>query len=268
MLYHWVGLLTDYGLRDGFVATCHGVLARLAPSVRVIDIPHDVPPQDVRHGAAVLAQTVPYLPPAVIVGVVDPGVGTARRGIAIETQDSVLVGPDNGLLSWAADALGGARRVVSLDDTRFHLPGRARTFDGRDVFAPVAAHLAEGVDIGELGAQVSDACRLPAPTVDVADGRLTTEVLIVDHFGNVQLAARGTDLAAARLAGTGTVQVTGGATSQVSEAVLGATFADAPPGRTVCYVDSAGHVAVAVNHGRAVDTLAVRPGDRVVIAGP
>jgi S-adenosylmethionine hydrolase len=239
--YHWVGLLTDYGLGDGFVAACHGVLARLAPSVRVIDITHDVPAQDVRHGAAVLAQTVPYLPPAVIVGVVDPGVGSARRGIAIETGDSVLVGPDNGLLSWAADALGGARRVVSLDSARFHLPGRARTFDGRDVFAPVAAHVAEGVDLDELGAQVSDASWLPAPAVGVSDGRLTAEVLTVDHFGNVQL---------------------------VADVIVGTTFADVAPGQPICYVDAAGHVALAVNRGRAVDVLAVRPGDRVVIARP
>jgi hypothetical protein len=267
--YHWAGLLTDYGLRDGFVAACHGVLARLAPSLRVIDITHDVPRQNVRHGAAVLAQTVPYLPPAVIVGVVDPGVGTARRGIAIETGDWVLVGPDNGLLSWAADALGGARRVVSLDAARFHLPGRTRTFDGRDVFAPVAAHVAQGVELDELGAQVSDARWLPAPAVGVGDGRLTAEVLTVDHFGNVQLAARGSDLAAARLGGPlVTVDVTGEAAGQVADVILGTTFADVAPGQPVCYVDSAGHVALAVNLGRAVDVLAVRPGDQVVIARP
>jgi hypothetical protein len=213
----------------------------------------------------VLAQTVPYLPPAVIVGVVDPGVGTSRRGIAIETGDSVLIGPDNGLLSWAADALGGARRVVSLDSARFHLPGRARTFDGRDVFAPVAAHVAQGVELDELGAQVSDASWLPAPAVGVSDGRLTTEVLTVDHFGNVQLAARESDLAAARLGGS---LVTVGATGQVADVILGTTFADVAPGEPICYVDSAGHIALAVNRGRAVDVLAVRPGDQIVIARP
>ncbi|HEX6338235.1 MAG TPA: SAM-dependent chlorinase/fluorinase [Jiangellaceae bacterium] len=269
MRYHWVGLLTDYGLRDGFVAACHGVVARLAPSVRVIDITHDVPPQDVRHGAAVLAQTVPYLPPAVIVGVVDPGVGTERRGIAIETADSVLVGPDNGLLSWAADALGGARRIVSLDVTRFHLPERARTFDGRDVFAPVAANVAAGVELDELGARVSDASWLPTPVVGLSDGRLTTEVLTVDHFGNVQLAARGTDLAAARLGGPVVAVRTAGETArQVADVTLGSTFAAVAPGQPVCYVDSAGHVALAVNRGRAADLLVVRPGDKVVIARP
>ena len=266
MRYHWAALLTDYGLRDGFVAACHGVLARLAPNVRVIDITHDVPPQDIRHGAAVLAQTVPYLPPAVIVGVVDPGVGTPRRGIAIETAESVLIGPDNGLLGWAADALGGARRVVSLDTARFHLPGRTRTFDGRDVFAPVAAHVAEGVRLDELGAQVSDANWLPAPAIEIGHGRLTTEVLTVDHFGNVQLAARGADLAAAGLGGPlVSVHASGDAAGQVPDVILGTTFADAAPGQPLCYVDAAGHVALAVNHGRAVDVFAAGPGDQVVI---
>src|SRR5690606_28015773 len=102
--YDWIGLLTDYGRRDGFVAACHGVIARIAPAVRVIDITHEVPPQDVRHGAAVLAQTLPYLPPSVVVAVVDPGVGTRRRGVAIAAGGFVLIGPDNGLLPWAADA--------------------------------------------------------------------------------------------------------------------------------------------------------------------
>src|SRR5690606_4210745 len=160
---------------------------------------HDVPPHDIRHGAAILAQTVPYLPPAVIVGVVDPGVGTARRGVAVEAGESVLVGPDNGLLGWTADTLGGVRTAVELADTRYFLPQRAGTFDGRDVFAPVAAHLANGVPVGELGPPATGLVALPTPVVEVGDGRLVAEVLTVDHFGNVQLAARRADLEAARL---------------------------------------------------------------------
>src|SRR5919106_692037 len=235
--YDWVGLLTDYGLRDGFVAACHGVIARLAPSVRVVDITHDVPPHDVRHGAAVLAQTVPYLPPAVIVGIVDPGVGTARRGIAIEAGESVLVGPDHGLLNWAANAPGGVRRAVSLDDTRYQLPQRAGTFDGRDVFAPVAAHVAAGVAVDALGASVNDLVRLPTPVVEVSNGPLTAEVLTVDHFGNVQLAARQADLEVARLGGSSVAVDAKGHTANVQ---LGRTFADVGPGELVCYIDAAG----------------------------
>lgn len=260
--YDWVGLLTDYGRRDGFVAACHGVIARLAPNVRVIDITHDVPPQDIRHGAAVLAQAVPYLPPSVIVGVVDPGVGTARRGIAIETGESVLVGPDNGLLNWAAEALGGVRRAVSLDEARYHLPQIAGTFDGRDVFAPVAAHIASGVPMDALGAQAYDLVRLPAPVVEVGDGRLATEVLTVDHFGNVQLAARKADLDAAR---PGHALVTVEAQGRSTDVRLATTFADVPPGQLVCYVDSAGHVALAVNQGNAAGLLGVQPTDPVTL---
>ncbi|HEU4542619.1 MAG TPA: SAM-dependent chlorinase/fluorinase [Jiangellaceae bacterium] len=263
MRYDWVGLLTDYGLRDGFVAACHGIIAQRAPSVRVIDITHDIPPQDIRHGAAVLAQAVPYLPPAVIVGVVDPGVGTSRRGVAIEAGASVLVGPDNGLLTWAAKALGGGRRAVSLDAAQYHLPVRAGTFDGRDVFAPVAAHIADGVRLDELGAPVPDLVVLPDPVVEIRDGRLTTEVLTVDHFGNVQLAAQPPDLAAAHVDGPAVTVETRGQATDIS---LGTTFASVGLGQLVCYVDSAGHLALAVNHGRAADVLRVRPGDQVVLA--
>ena len=109
MAYDWISVTTDYGLRDGFVAACHGVIARLAPAVRVIDVTHEVPPQDIRHGAMALAQTVPFLPEAVHVAVVDPGVGTARLGVVVVAEDGLLVGPDNGLLLPAAQALGGVR---------------------------------------------------------------------------------------------------------------------------------------------------------------
>src|SRR5271169_3510135 len=116
-----LSLLTDYGLDDGFVAACHGVAARIAPGARIVDITHLVPPGDVRRGAAVLAQTVPYLPPGVHVAVVDPGVGSSRRGVAVEAGDSLFVGPDNGLLSWAVTAAGGAVRAFSLTNSKLWL---------------------------------------------------------------------------------------------------------------------------------------------------
>src|ERR671939_426163 len=140
--YGWISLTTDYGTFDGFVAACHGAIARIAPDVRVIDVTHHVPPADVSRGAAVLAQTVPSLPPSVHVAVVDPGVGTARRGVAIQAGDGVLVGPDNGLLPPAAQALGGIRRAVVLDRRDWMAATVSPTFHGRDVFAPVAARIA------------------------------------------------------------------------------------------------------------------------------
>lgn len=266
MAYDWIGLLTDYGRRDGFVAACHGVIARIAPAVRVIDITHEVPPQDVRHGAAVLAQTLPYLPPSVVVAVVDPGVGTRRRGVAIAAGGYVLVGPDNGLLPWAADALGGVSEAVSLDSREYRLPSRARTFDGRDVFAPAAAHVAAGTAIGRLGHPLTDLVRLPAPRSDAAPGRLETEVLTVDHFGNVQLAAREADLAEAGFGAADAAQPAdveaAGRRFRLSRR---ATFGDVPPGDPVLYVDAADHVAIAVNRGDAAKALGLSPGDPLTI---
>src|SRR3954451_16849547 len=133
--YGWISLTTDYGTFDGFVAACHGSIARIAPDVRVIDITHHVPPADVARGAAVLAQTAPHLPVSVHVAVVDPGVGTARRGIAIGTPGGVLVGPDNGLLVWAAEELGGLDEVYELSNPEWTLGELSRPFHGRDFFA-------------------------------------------------------------------------------------------------------------------------------------
>ena len=262
----WVSLTTDYGHRDGFVAACHGVIAQIAPQLRVIDISHEIPAHNVRHGAAVLAQTVGYLPRAVHVGVVDPGVGTDRRPLAVEAPGGYLVGPDNGLLLWAADALGGVARVVELTAPQFRLATRARTFDGRDVFAPAAAHLARGVPLDEFGPPLdpSSLVRLPTPMVEVSDGELVAEVRTIDHFGNVQLAATAEDLAAAALAGASRVTVR--ANDRELTAAVGGAFGDVAIGELVLLVDSGGYGSLAVNTGRAADLLGVRAGSLVRLA--
>jgi S-adenosylmethionine hydrolase len=256
--YDWISLTTDYGLSDGFAAMCHGVIARSAPRVGVIDVTHLVPPCDVARGAAVLAQAVPHLPPGVHVAVVDPGVGTARRGLAIETPGGLLVGPDNGLLPRAADVLGGIRRVVTLDNPDWFATAVSPTFHGRDVFAPVGARLALGADITDAGSQVDPASlvRLPDPVLAHGDGWIEAEVTQVDRFGNVQLAAPGDALESLPAA----VTVGGLRASRVR------TFGDARPGELVVYVDSADRVAVAVNGGRAVVALGVTPGDVLRVA--
>lgn len=253
--YGWVSLTTDYGLADGFVAACHGVIARLAPAVRVIDVTHLIPPGDVARGATVLAQTVPQLPPAVHLAVVDPGVGTARRAVAVATPQGVLVGPDNGLLPPAADALGGATAAVALTNPEWFQHPVSATFHGRDVFAPVAARLVAGGALAEAGPELppSELVRLPAPAVTAGGGWLQADVIGVDRFGNVQLAASGELLA--RLGAELTVAGV--------PAVRGATFADAPAGGLVVLVDSAGLVAVAANRARAAVLLGVQPGDPV-----
>ncbi|SCG17758.1 S-adenosylmethionine hydrolase (SAM-hydroxide adenosyltransferase) [Micromonospora echinofusca] len=261
----WISLTTDYGLADGFVAACHGVIARLAPQARIVDVTHLVPPADVRRGAAVLAQAVPHLPEGVHVAVVDPGVGTARRGVALATPRGLLVGPDNGLLVDAAEALGGVSAAVELTDPDWLAPEVSRTFHGRDVFAPVAARLALGAPLARFGPAVDPGSlvRLPTPVLRREADGFAAEVLTVDHFGNVQLAAPGellTPLPARVRVGPGAGSAPG------REAVHGRTFGDAPPGGLVVHADSAGRVAVAVNGGRAVDLLAVAPGDLLRVA--
>src|ERR1700685_4803470 len=193
--YDCLTFLTDYGVEDGFVAACHGVAAGIAPHASIIDVPHLVPPGDVRRGAAVLAQTIPYLPPAVHVAVVDPGVGTARRGIAVQAGQSILVGPDNGLLSWAIAAQGGAQSAVQLTNGDMWLNPVSPTFHGRDIFMPVAAHLAAGADLAQAGTNigVGEMVVLPAPTSRVHDGEAEGEVMSVDRFGNVQLSIPAAD---------------------------------------------------------------------------
>jgi S-adenosylmethionine hydrolase len=257
--YGWISLTTDYGTFDGFVAACHGAIARIAPDVRVIDVTHHVPPADVPRGAAVLAQTAPHLPPSVHCAIVDPGVGTARRGIAIGTPNGVLVGPDNGLLVWAAEALGGIDEVVELANKDWFLGDVSRTFHGRDVFAPAAARIATGASLGDAGPSVDPdtLVRLPDPVVAVGDGWLEAEVMTVDRFGNVQLAAGG-----ATLTGLGSELLVAGNV----RARRGTTFQDVDAGELLVYEDSAGRVAIAVNGGRAVVVLSVRPGDVVRIA--
>src|SRR3954451_18375558 len=193
--YGWISLTTDYGTFDGFVAACHGSIARIAPDVRIIDVTHHVPPADVARGAAVLAQTAPHLPASVHVAVVDPGVGTARRGIAIGTPHRVLVGPDKGVLIGAGEALGGIESVHELTNKDWFLGDISRTFHGRDVFAPAAARIAAGAALGDAGPSVDQdtLVRLPDPVVNVGDGWLEAEVMTVDRFGNVQLAAGGAE---------------------------------------------------------------------------
>jgi S-adenosyl-L-methionine hydrolase (adenosine-forming) len=264
--YDWISFTTDYGEEDGFTAACRGVIARYAPHVRVLDVTHAVPPQDVRRGAAVLAQTVPYLPPAVHLAVVDPGVGTTRRGVALVAAHGVLVGPDNGLLVPAAEALGGVRAAFELTDPEYRLPEVSRTFHGRDVFAPAAAHVASGVPPARLGPALDPdtLVRLPEAVTRLGAGMVDTEVVGVDRFGNVQLDATGGDLDRMNL--TVGSPLTVHLADRSLSALRGETFEDVPRDALVVLVDSAGRAAVAVNTGSAASRLRLATGDRVRLA--
>jgi S-adenosylmethionine hydrolase len=264
MAYDWISLTTDYGLDDGFVAACRGVVARIAPAVRVIDVTHAVPPQHIRQGATILAQTAPFLPDSVHVAVVDPGVGTARRGVIVVTDNGLLVGPDNGLLLPAAEALGGLTAAYELVATEFRLPIVSATFHGRDVFSPAAAHLALGVPPAEFGPAVAELVRLPDPMVAAGPGKLVSDVLGVDHFGNVQLAARFSDLVTASIDKQAYVHCG----QSMLVATVAHTFADVPTGAAVLYGDSAGKLALAINGGSAAEALGQSPQECTITSSP
>lgn len=260
-----VTLLTDYGPGSEHVGALHAVLAAGCPDADRIDLAHDIPPGDVRFGALVLARLVPLTPSGVHLAVVDPGVGTARRGIAVATPDGRrLVGPDNGLLGLACRALG-ASEAVELTSPRHRREPVAPTFHGRDVFAPAAAHLAAGGSLGDLGAAIPVGGLVQADPVapGVGPGRLETIVVGVDRFGNLQTGAVRSDLAAAGLAHGDALAVTTGEVTM--QAPLSRVFADVAPGELVVHVDGHGHVAVAVNGASASRLLGATSGSWIAL---
>jgi len=252
---------TDYGLADGFVGVCHGVMASIAPDARIIDLTHAIPRQDVLRGALALSRATPYMPrDAVYAAVVDPGVGSERRSIVVRTGvGALLVGPDNGVLSLAWEALGGADTAVAIESETVMLSPISKTFHGRDVFAPAAAHLACGVPLERVGPPI-DAGELHVvemPGSMVAPGAVGTRVMEVDAFGNVQLSARPADLDAAGLGSS--LTVAGRSMPLVS------IFADVPEGALAAIVDSQGYLALVVNHGSAAQVLRLEAGSAVVL---
>jgi S-adenosylmethionine hydrolase len=258
-----VTFLSDYGLADDFVGVCHGVIARIAPEAKVIDLTHGVPRHDVRTGALTLARALPYLPAGVTLAVVDPGVGAERRAVAIRCaeEDRLLVGPDNGLLMAAAGVFGGAIEAVDIGRSPHRLEPLAATFHGRDIFAPVAAHLAAGAPLGGAGEPlpVDELVALELPQPVVGDGRIEAHALAVDGFGNVQL-----DVSHDQLAGTG-IRMGRAVTVGGEAAQFGRTFADVPAGALLLYEDAYRTLALAVNRGSAAERLGLAPDDAVVI---
>lgn len=261
--------LTDYGLDDEFVGLCHAVIARLAPEARVVDLAHGIPPQDVLRGALVLADATPYAPAeTVYLAVVDPGVGTDRRPIVVESGDSLLVGPDNGLLSLAWDALGGVKRAFLIESPQVMLGRISATFHGRDVFAPAAARLAAGLDPAAVGPPVDPASliRVDVPMPEVEPGRVVCRVVAVDRFGNVQLAAGPDVLEEAGIAGAPRLDVR--AKGHRSPAREARTFAEVAEWAVGIVVNSSGRLALVRNRDSAAEALDLGPGDEVEIALP
>ncbi|MER6946598.1 SAM-dependent chlorinase/fluorinase [Nonomuraea sp. NPDC000554] len=258
-----ITLLTDYGLEDGYVAACHGVIAATAPQARVIDVCHLVPSGDVRRGAVILAQTIPYLPPGVHIGAVDPGAGGARRAVAVEAGGRVFVGPDNGLLSWAVHASGGPEAAYEISNDEHFLRPVSPTFHGRDVFSPVAGRLCCGLRPSDLGPELplDRLVSLPAPTSVRREGAVEGEVVSVDRYGNTQLSIAASDLAALGVRAGDTLGVWMGRRQHAVP--YRETYAAVPPGELVAFADSAGLVAIAVNGGDAAQRLGLPPGAHV-----
>jgi S-adenosyl-L-methionine hydrolase (adenosine-forming) len=242
------------------------VIKRIAPDADVIDITHGIAAHDVLQGALVLADTLPYFSPGIHVAVVDPGVGTDRKGLALQSGEGrTFVGPDNGLLLVAAEKLGGVERAVELTSPKHRLEPVSRTFHGRDVFSPAAAHLANGVDLDELGPQLrgDDLVRLDIPKAEVGKTRLRARILYVDRFGNVQLGATRADLEQAGIVPGSRVEVEAGL--DAFYAVAARTFADVRPGDVVLYEDAYENVSIALNGGSAAQVFAAHPGRELMI---
>jgi S-adenosylmethionine hydrolase len=253
-----ISLLTDFGARDPSAAIMRGTILGIAPDVEILDISHEVRKFAIRDGALLLWCALPYLPVGSHVAVVDPGVGTARRPIALRTgRGDVLIGPDNGLLLGPVEPLGGVRSVVELRETRYRLPAVSTSFHGRDIFAPAAAHLALGVPLEAFGPAVDPATLVPSPLPPplVQDGLLATSVIYVDTFGNVKLSALADDLqrALGELPPGGTLTVSGG--GRTMRIPWLATFGDADRGAPLLYADSYGRLCLAVNQGHAANAL-------------
>ncbi|MGZ4171176.1 MAG: SAM hydrolase/SAM-dependent halogenase family protein [Solirubrobacteraceae bacterium] len=265
-----ITFLSDYGLGDDFVGICHGVIARACPQARVIDLTHGIDRHDVRAGAIILAEAIGYMPVGVHLAVVDPDVGAQRRAVALRTADRRrFVGPDNGLLTLAAEASGGIVEAVDIARSPFRLQPVSATFHGRDIFAPVAAALAAGATLAAAGepADPADLVAITLPAPEVRDGALVAHVRYVDRFGNLQLNVGHEELGESglRLGRAATIEPGDGSAHPLHYV---RTFADAVPEELLLYEDAHRRLAIAVNHGSAArrlglavdDELRLRPG--------
>jgi S-adenosylmethionine hydrolase len=278
-----ITLTTDFGTADGYVGTMKGVILSIAPGARLVDLSHEIAPQNVRQAAFVLSASYPFFPARTVhLVVVDPGVGSARRAIALRTPVGTFVGPDNGVFGYVM-AREPVEALVALADARYRLPCVSHTFHGRDIFAPAAAHLASGVPIADLGPALSDPVTLPPPLLEVIGKDIVGQVLHVDHFGNVVTSigdltwagdglvfrpafgkARGRmpDVGCRIAAADAKVEAGGQELAGVRRA-----YAQVALGEMLALVGSSGYLEIAVREGNAARMLGLCPGDEVVLRG-
>ncbi len=263
--FNTVSFLSDYGAVDEFVGVVHSVIHQLAPHVAVVDVTHEIAPHDVKAGGLALARASQYLAPGVVLGVIDPGVGTSRRGVIMEVADgeAFFVGPDNGLLAGAVAMMGGATRAFELTNKAYQLGAPGPTFAGRDIFAPAAAHLCAGIPIEDFGPEVSLDTLMPAlipiTRIDEDDGALVAEVLWTDRFGNLQL-----NVDPAEIAEHGS-RIELRFDGRVRTGIRHDTYAQVAPGEVGLVVDSYGLVSIAIDRASAAEELGLDTGAEVRI---
>ena len=256
-----ITLTTDFGLADGYVGTMKGVILGIDSTATIVDISHDITPQDVREGAYTLYAAYPYFPQDTIhVVVVDPGVGSERRAIALRTPQATFVAPDNGVLSYV---VAGERveEIVHLTNPRYHLSPVSRTFHGRDIFAPAAAHLARGIPLAELGEPLTEIITFPLPRPQLRpDGTIVGQVIHVDRFGNLITSITATDLADHPLLREGVIKIKGQSIRGIAN-----NYAEGTPGKLLALIGSSSHLEIAASGGSASQTLAAKVGDEVLL---
>jgi S-adenosylmethionine hydrolase len=264
----FITFLSDFGLKDDFVGTCHGVMKRIAPDAQIIDITHGIPATSILQGALVLANTVGFMPVGVHLAIVDPGVGGPRRPLALrDTEGRIYVGPDNGLLLPAASRME-IDAAYELANPDYALDSISRTFHGRDLFAPAAAHLATGVPLEELGPPLDPEAliRLDLPEPVITDDAITATLLYVDSFGNIALNLDRDDVDALGIVSGTRVELD--LAGERYYAVMARTFADARAGDVILYEDSYKNMSLAISRGSAARMLHASPGQdiRITIA--
>ena len=262
-----ITFLSDYGLEDDFAGVCHAVIAGLCPECRIIDLTHGIPRHDVRAGALVLRGALPFLPRGVHLAVVDPDVGAERRAVAVRlADDRILVGPDNGLLSLAAEDAGGVVEAVDIAHSQFRLEPVSATFHGRDIFAPVAARLAGGAALAQAGepCDPEQLVGIELPRARVEDRALVAHAIYIDRFGNVQLDAAHDDLASIVLKLGANVELHREG-REPRPALFARTFAEAERGALLVYEDAYRQLALAVSHGSAAELLGISVGEQLRI---
>jgi S-adenosylmethionine hydrolase len=257
-----VTLTTDFGMEDGNVGVMKGVILSINPQAAIIDLSHDIPPQDIQDAAYVLRRAYEFFPQGTIhVVVVDPGVGTDRRPVAVSTSRALFVAPDNGVLTYVLDQVrqtADQPRAVHLTNPAYWLPEISHVFHGRDIFAPVAAHLSLGVPMDDLGPPIDDLLVLPPPHLVRQPGKLVGQVMHVDHYGNLLTNIAGSDL----------LSLGQGITTKVGDALINGlctAFGHGHNGQLIAYTDSSAHLAIAVVNGSAQARLHTQPGERIEV---